>query len=154
MTNRLATLISFFVVFCWSSVAQSQAPITGKIVYRTRQAGEPVEIYIMDANGSDPGVRLTNTSNVEWSPQLSPDGTKVLFNRGIGAVGKLYIINLDGINDEYKLTPFDNNFGPERIASWSPAGDKIAFSDNANQLWVINADGTDEKVVASISYRR
>lgn len=58
------------------------------------------EIYVMNADGSNP-VNLTKTSKEhEHYPQVSPDGTKICFSvddgEGRDAVRSLYVMDIDG----------------------------------------------------------
>ena len=61
------------------------------------------EIFLMNADGSDP-VNLTNTPNLdEMYPHVSPDGTKICFVMDEGRsrrdkVRNVYYMNLDGSN--------------------------------------------------------
>lgn len=60
------------------------------------------EIFVMNADGSDP-VNLTRTQHVhEHYPQISPDGSKLCFTvdegEGRDAVRSLWVMNIDGTN--------------------------------------------------------
>ena len=72
------------------------------------------EIFVMNADGSEP-VNLTNTPKEhELYPQVSPDGTKIAFesDRGDGrdTIRSIYIMDLDGKNRtkvaDYARQPF------------------------------------------------
>ncbi len=79
------------------------AAIPYRIVHETyrRTEGKPNwELFIMNADGSDP-VNLTNTPDVhEMYPHVSPDGTKISFVVDEGSrrnrVRRVYIMNIDG----------------------------------------------------------
>lgn len=68
---------------------------------------------------------------LEWasSPQISPDGTQVIYRRNgfdvmtDKSIGNLWLIESDGTNHR-KLTGFE---GSESGAKWSPDGKRIAF---------------------------
>src|SRR6266540_479261 len=60
------------------------------------------EIFVMNADGSQP-VNLTSTPKEhEHYPQVSPDGTKICFSVDVGegrdAVRSLYVMDSDGKN--------------------------------------------------------
>ncbi|MEO8773886.1 MAG: S9 family peptidase, partial [Gelidibacter sp.] len=74
---------------------------------------------------------------LEWAsePQISPDGKQVVYKRnGFDIMkdtskGNLWIINTDGTSHR-KLTSREVN---ESQASWSPTGDRIAFSSTTDE---------------------
>jgi Tol biopolymer transport system component len=86
--------------------AMNLSQIPYKIVYETYRetGGRPNwEIFMMNADGSDP-VNLTNTPDIdEMYPHASPDGTKILFVADKGRtrrdkVRHLYYMDIDGRN--------------------------------------------------------
>lgn len=89
------------------------------------------------------------------NPVVSPDGTKILFGISYESVEQnksnndLYVINIDGTNQQrITYTP-----SSESNAVWIDGGNKIAFvyaENSVPQLWVMNADGTNRKVVSDI----
>ena len=78
------------------------------------------QIFVMDRDGSN-YVNITNDlSKSDYRPSWSRDGTKIIFEPDL--LG-LWAMNPDGSN----RSPFPSMVSPDRYASWSPAGDKIAF---------------------------
>ncbi|MFT7560056.1 MAG: DNA-binding winged helix-turn-helix (wHTH) protein [Flavobacteriales bacterium] len=68
---------------------------------------------------------LTTTDAVEYRPVFSPDGRYVAFQRSSEEhKGNLWLKDLSN-NNEYLLTKNDGHYGEH---SWSPDGDKLAFS--------------------------
>jgi len=98
-----------------------------KIVYETyrkTKGKENWELYLINADGSNP-VNLTKTPDVdELYPHASPDGTKVCFvvDEGIGRkkVRNVYYINIDGTG---RLKVADN----ARQPCWGPDSKTIAY---------------------------
>src|SRR5690348_12026958 len=87
-----------------------------KIAYET-YTNNNWEIFVMNADGSNP-VNLTHTPNEhEHYPQVSPDGTKICFSvdagEGRDTVRSLYVMDVDGGNRK-KLTDH------AREPFWSP----------------------------------
>ncbi|HHG86412.1 MAG TPA: S9 family peptidase [Bacteroidetes bacterium] len=96
-------------------------------------------------------------------PQVSPDGKSVLF--GVSAYDlslnkgnrDLYIVDLPSANGKGKSTitagrprRLTQTDGGEYNARWRPDGQKIGFlrsTENGLQLFEMNADGSDEKIV-------
>ncbi len=110
--------------------------VNGKIAYGVETVWE---VYAIDP-GSTNLVNLTNDPAVDATPEYSPDGSKIAFNRG----GEVYRMNADG-SDQVNLTnaPLSNE-GP---SSWSPDGSKILFTsdrDGDTELYVMNADGSNQ----------
>ena len=89
------------------------------------------------------------------NPQVSPDGKKVLYGVSYESVelnksnNELYTMNLDG-SDVKRLTKTAMS---EAEAVWIDNGRKIAFvaaHDGKPQLWVMNADGSNRRVVSRL----
>lgn len=89
------------------------------------------------------------------SPVVSPDGKSVLFGISYVDVEKnrsnndLYVLDLDKTEPK-RITRTEKSEGN---AVWIASGEKIAFTyptDKGNQLWVMNADGSDRKQVTDI----
>ena len=116
-------------------------------------------IYIMNADGSN--ARLVTDKTLEpGAIAWSPDGSKIAFSDGIRGVPDvvgakpsvhIYTLNVDGT----QLTKLTNdgiiNDGP----SWSPDGKQIAFNsirdpDGRFKIWVMNADGSDQRRLTNI----
>jgi len=82
------------------------------------------EIFVMNADGSNP-VNITHTPNLhEHYPQISPDGSKLCFStdegEGCEAVRSLWIMDINGANRK-KLADH------AREPFWSPNGKEIGF---------------------------
>jgi Tol biopolymer transport system component len=98
-----------------------------KIVYETfRKTNdkENWELYMINADGSDP-VNLTRTTDVdEMYPHVSPDGSKICFVADEMVNGKkirnVYYMNIDGSG---RIKVEDN----ARQGCWSPDGKTIAY---------------------------
>lgn len=85
-------------------------------------------------------------------PQVSPDGTKILYGVSYESVeqnksnNELFVMNTDG-TDVQRLT---RSADSENQAVWIDGGRRIAFiapKDGKPQMWVMNADGTNRHVV-------
>ncbi|HLY75184.1 MAG TPA: hypothetical protein VKU80_13775 [Planctomycetota bacterium] len=94
-----------------------------KIVIESNRDGN-WDLWVMNADGSNP-VNLTKTPDIdELYPKVSPDGTKICFcadeGKGEEKVRNLYLMDADG----GKRTKVADN---SREPCWSADGTKIAF---------------------------
>lgn len=103
------------------------------------------EIYVMNADGSDPR-NLTNNAANDDQAAWSPDGTQIVFaserNASSAGYSDLYIMNADGSNVRRITKAFWNETDP----AWSPDGTQIAYMSNENNnqdIFVMNVDGSD-----------
>jgi Tol biopolymer transport system component len=115
----------------------------------TRPANGDWHVWVMNADGS--ALRQV-TGEFSTAPAWSPDGTRLAFARADGAIG---VVNTDG-SGLHQLTSPPAGYTDER-ASWSPDGIKLVFprrqtNENDPQLYVIDADGTDEHQLTSTPY--
>lgn len=133
----------------------AQSPVS-KIAFVSDRNGSS-DIFIMNANGENP-INLTQGRFREvGAPALSPDGTKIVFV----ADNDVFIMNSDG-SDPINITegnPPLASGAEEAMRSsptWSPNGEKIAFSTNhpgteprttEALLYVMDADGQNQFVL-------
>lgn len=116
------------------------------------------DIYIMEADGSDPRrVTDSNLTNGHSGLAWSPDGRSVaLCLSSFTAHGGFFSlgIHLLDLNDSTltRLT-FDSSTS-QCDPHWSPDGSKLLFVSSGSgfsNIFVMNADGTDQKVVTTES---
>jgi TolB protein len=123
------------------------------------------KIWMVSDNGREP-VQITNPPDAgkwgktnmpkgDYSPRLSPDGTKIVFERledpdvGIHGSYNIYVINSDGSGEQH-LT---NNGYPQGTASWSHSGAKLVYvvaaieGERKYDLYMMNPDGTDDRSI-------
>jgi len=88
-----------------------------RIAYTTRRDGNN-EIYVMDADGSNP-TRLTDNAADDFAPAWSPDCARIVFvsDRDLTAgVYDLYLMNADGTG----LVNLTNNPADDQLPFWRP----------------------------------
>lgn len=109
-------------------------------------------------NGDGTGYReVTKSPYVEYEPQWSPDGQRLLFARSDSPTGgnlDIYTVNADGTGEirmTTSLGPMFHNQEPQ----WSPDGTQIAFlsardiGGGRSQLYVMNADGSNQRRITN-----
>jgi Tol biopolymer transport system component/pimeloyl-ACP methyl ester carboxylesterase len=110
------------------------------------------EIYVMNADGSDQRLLISNQRALDSMPAWSPDGTQIAFaSRERGKDFEICIViiteNFQVTGEIFCLT--DNDF-EDLHPTWSPDGTQIAFfskRDNDTEIYVINLDGTGERAL-------
>jgi dipeptidyl aminopeptidase/acylaminoacyl peptidase len=110
------------------------------IAYTSEQAGNS-EIYVMNADGSNP-QRLTDDPAYDAWPVWSPDGSQIAFMSNRSGNPDIYVMDADGGNLRQLTHHTANDIWPD----WSPDGGRIAFPsrrDGNFEIYLINPDGTN-----------
>ncbi len=138
-----------------------QSPDGQKMLFVSRG-----QIHVMNMDGSN-RINLTkNEEIIDYAPVWSPDGQKILYYSTISGSFELHIMNADGSNKQFLLNKeemkkqgfsktafvdaWDNNWGAteQYKASFSPNGQKIAFSRNVSgnrEIFITNINGSGIK---------
>lgn len=118
-----------------------QAAAQGKIAFVSYRDGN-AEIYLMNADGTAQ-TRLTNNTEIDFDPTISPDGSKIAFRSTRDGNPEIYIMNVNGTGQ----TRLTNNTAGDLEPAFSPDGSKIVFTstrDGNYQIYVMKADGTGQ----------
>ena len=97
------------------------------------------EIWVMNADGTNPRALTADGTPKDQLPDWSPDGSLIAYAAG----GDIVVMNSDGTDPHTITTDPADDFGP----AWSPDSTQIAFvstRDDPQQHYVIDVDGTDE----------
>ncbi len=139
----------------------SWSPDGESILFHSNADGD-FDLYTVPAEGGDP-VNITDSNSNDRDPSWSPDGRFIAFasDRAGGGTLEIYVIGFGaafaGPESDFavdsgsicQLTDAsDSSFAP----AWSPNGRFIAFISNRdrdNDLYVMNADGSNEQIISS-----
>ncbi len=120
------------------------------IVFRDSRAGVNVndDIAVIRTDGT--GYRnLTRSPDAnEWGPVWSPDGRRIAYSSDENGMPQLFVMDADGSN----ARQLSDVWG--EYPTWSPDGSRIAFASSMGgstpfgdpdyDVFVMNADGSDE----------
>ncbi|MCQ3932842.1 MAG: hypothetical protein DPW16_20525 [Chloroflexi bacterium] len=98
----------------------------GTLIAYNSSRGSNSDIWIMNADGSNPR-NLTNSPDNDYWPNWSPDGQYIAFYSEQGEKTNIWIMNADGSNPLNLTSTLVGN--SEKIA-WSPDGSQIAFASS------------------------
>jgi Tol biopolymer transport system component len=99
------------------------------------------DLYTMNADGTGRAL-LFSSSATDFTPDWSPDGSRIAFGSNKDGNFEIYDVAADGSGLPSRLT---NNAASEDRPDWSPDGTKITFSSNRDgndEIYVMNADGS------------
>jgi len=126
----------------------SLSPDGLSVVYAAFREANVFEIYELTlADGTV--KQLTDRLGVLNSPEISPDGTQIIFVHWIASTDRneVWIMGRDGSNPRRLMDSV--GWDP----TWSPDGTQILFASNRsgpNQLWVVTLDGGGLRQVSNL----
>jgi Tol biopolymer transport system component len=156
----VALLVLLPVVLASGCLSMLAPPATGRIAFHSDRVPSPrgiaainLEIYVMDANGTNQRNLTNNPDSDDWYHVWSPDGSRLAFERDIVIVTRtlpfvwnpeIYVVDADGSNQ----TRLTDNLAKDQYPTWSPDGSGLAFEsdrDGNTEIYVMDADGSNQR---------
>jgi len=124
----------------------SVSPDGKSVVYAAFREPNIYEIYEVDIATGDVKQLTDRLGNVN-GPEISPDGSTIVFKLSTSTTNELWLMNRDGSNP--RRVPNASGWDP----TWSPDGSLILFAsdlEGAIQLFTIKLDGSDLKRISNL----
>jgi TolB protein len=123
-----------------SSGPADPPPLAGKLVFASdRQDGTYLQLYVAEADGSDPEWIRVGITRVVSRIDVAPDGERIAFT---SADGDLWVVDADGSG----LLNLTNGARDDNFPRWSPDGEWIAFNSYdgmQHDIYIVRPDGRD-----------
>jgi Tol biopolymer transport system component/polyisoprenoid-binding protein YceI len=131
----------------------------GRLLVSMREdGGDTIAVYSVNVDGSNlvrlvRPLRESGSWSSDLSPELSPDGSKIAYTRGIatqtsGEPDQIYVLDTARSGRPKQLT--DASFTATLWPTWSPDGSKLAFARSegeSSSIWVMNANGKNARAL-------
>lgn len=131
----------------------------GRLVYQNTTSDTNIwRVPGPQAESGTAPVKFIASNKFDMSPQISPDGKRVVFVSTRSGYYELWLSNTDSPASAYQLTHFEGPIvGSPR---WSANGDLVAFDSTRSgsettdsfNVWVVVADGTGLRQITNDSW--
>lgn len=124
---------------------QHPSRVGNRLVYAGARNGNAFDLFAMNLVDSTE-TQLTNTALAERDPNLSPNGSRIVFVTPANGLDRAMYSNADGTGSAV-VNDISNNTGAIEISpAWSPTSDQVVLSSTATggspDLWIQSSFGT------------
>lgn len=119
------------------------SPDGSQIAFSSDRVGGIQQIFVIQADGSQPSQLTADSAGGAFDPAWSSDGTRIAFTSYRSGMPEIFVMNADGTS-ETRLT--DHLILSAQHPAWSPDGTRIAFinyNGGYPEVYVMDADGTN-----------
>ena len=135
--NRISIILSLFIFISLHSFSQEK-----------EEKDKPWDVSNPEGNWDFKELNISTTEGTWMNLDVSPDGKTIVFDM----LGDIYKMDING----GKAKALREGLAFEVQPRFSPDGTKISFTSDAgggDNIWVMNADGTDAKQVTKEDFR-
>ncbi|MFN2283220.1 MAG: TolB family protein, partial [Anaerolineae bacterium] len=125
-----------------SAVEGNWSPDGQRIAFAATNGPDNIQIYTMQADGSDLTLLPVDQPSLNWYPKWSPDGEMLLFVTNRDGNFEIYKATVDG---DF-LVNLTNHSYNDQEPDWSPDGQKIIFvsdREGGDGLYLMDAEGSN-----------
>ncbi len=129
----------------------SWAPDGGSMAFASLVSGKGLKLFYVRSDGTSLHRLLESDLSVQ-QPVWSPDGATIVFKGSLsGAKLGLYSINADGSGLRLLTRAQGDTAYSFTFPQWSPDGRRLLYyaGGGDHDIWVVNADGSDEQNLTS-----
>lgn len=121
--------------------------VNGKIIFSSDRTRDAQDIFAISSSGGAPDRLTTFSTGHNIDPAVSPDGSRIAFNRD----GQIWVMKVSGMTaGGTGATQITNTSTTKTKPTWSPDGSRLAYVANSFdvdgqtdlEIWIINADGS------------
>jgi eukaryotic-like serine/threonine-protein kinase len=130
----------------YPDVLPKYSPDGSRIAFSSTRTGCR-EIWVCNADGSDPQQLTFLESVVSSAPFWSPEGTRIVFQSVVGSARQILVVGATGGTP----VPVTEGNAINREPTWSRDGEYIYFASNRSgefKIWKVSANGGEAQLVS------
>jgi hypothetical protein len=122
------------------------SPDGDRLVFTSSRSGS-LEVWMSDADGSDP-TKLTDFGGAfVGTPRWHPSGERIAFFANVDGQADVYVMDVPGgVPEQVRALAEDDDASNDWVTSWSRDGRWLYVASDRSgtwQLWKVRPDGTD-----------